>query len=88
MYKVQDLESAFFRTTLLTQLYVRVGILLTYRKYLYDHIIALSQQSERYYVCIRVRTIVQASKVNNIMSIRVMTIVLSQQSERYYAYTC
>ena len=32
MYKVKDYDSAFFTTTLFTQLYVRIGILLTYRK--------------------------------------------------------
>jgi len=38
MHKDQDLDTAFL--TLFTQLYVRVGILFTYRKHLYDRIIS------------------------------------------------
>ena len=36
--EVQDLYSVFFKTTLLIQLYVRIGIVITYGKRLHDRL--------------------------------------------------
>jgi hypothetical protein len=41
MFKAQDYDSMFFTTKLHTQLFVRVCILLTYGKYMHDHIISV-----------------------------------------------
>jgi hypothetical protein len=39
MYQVQEYDSAFFTKTLLTKLYVIIGILLINRKRVYDRFI-------------------------------------------------